>query len=35
MGDKGRLGIPFLSNNPTPLSSLLGLPLLKEFRPWT
>lgn len=29
-----RWGMRFLSNNPTPLSSLLGLKVLKEFRPW-
>jgi len=34
MPDRGRLGFKYLLNNPTPLSSLLGLPVLKEFRPW-
>lgn len=33
MGDRGRLGISYLMNNPAPLSSLLGLPLLKESKP--
>ncbi|WP_395684877.1 hypothetical protein [Aestuariivirga sp.] len=30
---EGRWGMPFLINNPAPLSSLVGLPLLKPFRP--
>ena len=29
----GRWGMKFLSNNPAPLSSLIGMPLLKPFRP--
>ena len=29
---EGRWGLSFLSNNPAPLSSLLGLPLLREDR---
>ena len=30
MGDKGKFGFPYLMDNPAPLSSLLGLPVLSK-----